>query len=293
MGKKINGTLVQGFLYADQLNPVAELDGAGNVVSTFVYGTRANTPDYMLKDGATYRIVSDHLGSVRVVVNSADGAIAQRMDYAASGNVVYDSNPGFQPFGFVGGIHDRHTGLTRFGARDYDPQTGRWTAKDPILFAGGDTNLYRYAAGDPVNWVDPGGLYRWEVHFEMTYYWALDAGFDAFQAHRVARANQGMDDNWRTMPWNPFTGTPLHFRDRGDIARELWDSIADCDFEAFGRALHSWQDSYSHAPFRSVFGHFWTSEPDDYDPTSGREINMEATTRMWMGLMANRVSGSQ
>ena len=34
--------------------------------------------------------------------------------------------------------------LVRFGARDYDPTIGRWTAKDPIDFAGGDTNLYGY-----------------------------------------------------------------------------------------------------------------------------------------------------
>ena len=49
------------------------------------------------------------------------------------------------------------TQLIRFGARDYDPETGRWTAKDPILFAGGDTNLYGYVINDPVNWVDPEG----------------------------------------------------------------------------------------------------------------------------------------
>jgi RHS repeat-associated protein len=48
-----------------------------------------------------------------------------------------------------------------FGARDYDPYTGRWTARDPILFAGGDSNLYRYAAGDPINFVDPTGLDIW------------------------------------------------------------------------------------------------------------------------------------
>jgi hypothetical protein len=45
-----------------------------------------------------------------------------------------------------------------FGARDYDPTTGRWTAPDPIGFDGGDANLYRYAAGDPVNGLDPTGL---------------------------------------------------------------------------------------------------------------------------------------
>jgi RHS repeat-associated protein len=61
------------------------------------------------------------------------------------------------PFGFAGGLVDGDTGLVRFGARDYDPQTGRWTAKDPILFGGGDTNLYGYVWGDPVNYIDENG----------------------------------------------------------------------------------------------------------------------------------------
>jgi RHS repeat-associated protein len=55
-------------------------------------------------------------------------------------------------------IYDPDTGLVRFGARDYDPETGRWTARDPIDFSGGDTNLYGYVADDPVNFVDPTGL---------------------------------------------------------------------------------------------------------------------------------------
>jgi hypothetical protein len=46
----------------------------------------------------------------------------------------------------------------RFGARDYDAETGRWTAKDPILFAGGDTNLYGYVLNDPISYIDPRGL---------------------------------------------------------------------------------------------------------------------------------------
>ena len=50
------------------------------------------------------------------------------------------------------------SGLVRFGYRDYDPDTCRWTAKDPIFFAGGDTDLYGYVLNDPVNWVDPLGL---------------------------------------------------------------------------------------------------------------------------------------
>jgi RHS repeat-associated protein len=157
IGKKVNGQLVQGFLYRDQLNPIAELDGSGNVVSRFVYGEKSNVPSYMVKGGVTYRILSDHLGSPRLVINTSSGEIVQRMDYDEFGNVVNDTNPGFQPFGFAGGIYDLHTGLVRFGARDYDAETGRWTAKDPIGFNGGQANLYAYTLNDPINFIDPNG----------------------------------------------------------------------------------------------------------------------------------------
>lgn len=105
IGKKINGSLVQGFLYQDQLKPVAELDGNGAVVSRFVYADKANVPSYMIKGGQTYRIISDHLGSPRLVVNTGTGEVIQRMDYDAFGNVTEDTNPGFQPFGFAGGLY--------------------------------------------------------------------------------------------------------------------------------------------------------------------------------------------
>jgi len=158
IGKKVNGTLAQGFLYRNQLAPVAELDGAGNVVSRFIYGTRINVPDYMVRAGTTYRLLTDHLGSVRLVLDTATGATAQRLDYDEFGQITQDTNAGFQPFGFAGGLYDQHTKLTRFGARDYDAFTGRWTTKDPIRFAAGDVNLYGYVLNDPVTFVDPTGL---------------------------------------------------------------------------------------------------------------------------------------
>jgi RHS repeat-associated protein len=122
-----------------------------------LYASRTNVPAFMIRDGVTYRILADHLGSPRLVIDAATGAVAQTLGYDEMGNVLSDNTPGFQPFGFAGGLYDADTELVRFGTRDYDPSTGRWTAKDPSLFAGGTTNLYEYSFNDPTNFIDPEG----------------------------------------------------------------------------------------------------------------------------------------
>jgi RHS repeat-associated protein len=170
IGKKVDGTLVQGFLYQSQLRPIAELNGSGAVVSRFVYATGINVPDYMIKGGVTYRILKDHLGSPRLVIDVATNTVAQEMEYDAFGNVTQDTNPGFQPFGFAGGLYDRDTKLVRFGARDYDAETGRWATKDPISFSGGDPNLYSFVKNNPLKYIDPRGLWGlgWNAGVEVS-----------------------------------------------------------------------------------------------------------------------------
>jgi RHS repeat-associated protein len=158
IGKRVDGTLTRRWLYQGELRIAAELDAGGAVSTRFVYGLKANVPEYMVKGAATYRLITDHLGSVRLVVDSATGEVAQRMDYDEWGKVTADTNPGFQPFGYAGGLYDPDTGLVRFGTRDYDAGTGRWTAKDPIGFGGGDANLYAYVGGNPISYTDPTGL---------------------------------------------------------------------------------------------------------------------------------------
>jgi|GEM_PF-731154 len=139
---------------------IAELDSAGALVSRFIYGSRANVPDAVVKYSGsgtkTYRILSDQAGSPRLVINVNDQTDRPyRASYDEFG-VVTGSGLSFIPFGFAGGLYDEDTGLLRFGARDYDPSIGRWLSKDPSLFRGG-FNLYAYSNNDPVNYIDTDG----------------------------------------------------------------------------------------------------------------------------------------
>ena len=81
------------------------------------------------------------------------------MDYDSFGvrNRAAETGAFEIPIGFAGGLEDPVTGLVRFGLRDYEPATGRWTARDPILHDGG-INLYAYSGSDPVAKRDPSGL---------------------------------------------------------------------------------------------------------------------------------------
>ncbi|MFA5260384.1 MAG: RHS repeat-associated core domain-containing protein [Candidatus Omnitrophota bacterium] len=157
IAKKINGSITEKYLWSGLTRLLAVYDGADNLLMRFEYA-EARMPVAMTQGGNKYYLVYDQVGSLRAVTDST-GTVIKRVDYDTFGNILSDSNLAFKvPFGFAGGLHDRDTGLVRFGARDYDPQIGRWTAKDPIGFAGGDDDLYGYTLDDPVNFVDPLGL---------------------------------------------------------------------------------------------------------------------------------------
>ena len=152
---------------------------------SFVYATRANIPDYIVKKSGssqiTYRVIADHLGTPRLLVNVASGAVAHRLDLDEWGNVTSENgDTTLHPFGFAGGVWDRETALVRFGARDYDAETGRWTARDPIGLAAGDTNLYAYAGNNPLNLRDPNGL--WIVQAAGA---AVGAGFNMYDTWKA------------------------------------------------------------------------------------------------------------
>lgn len=97
----------------------------------------------------------------------------------------------FPTFWVCWGIIDDQTGLVRFGARDYDAATGRWTTKDPIGFGGGSLNLYSYVDADPVSRFDPTGLGFWLAwhrvvplpHYHSLIWWQPGDTFDPSAPH--------------------------------------------------------------------------------------------------------------
>ena len=160
IAKIVDGTTVEKYLWQGLTRLLAVYDGSNNLIMRFEYAD-GRMPVAMTRGGATYYLTYDQVGSLRVVADSA-GNVVKRIDFDSFGNIINDSNTAFDmPFGFAGGLHDRDTGLVRFGYRDYDPDIGRWTAKDPIGFAGGDTDLFGYVLNDPVNLIDPYGLVNW------------------------------------------------------------------------------------------------------------------------------------
>ena len=110
--------------------------------------------------------LADHLGTIRDLVthNSTTHAntVANHRNYDAFGNLASETNAAIdQVFGYTGRQFDESTGLQNNLNRWYDPLTGRWISEDPIGFAAGDMNLYRYVANSPLDFVDPEGLNRW------------------------------------------------------------------------------------------------------------------------------------
>ncbi len=160
VAKRVNGTITEKYLWQGATTLLAVYDGSDNLLQRFEYAD-GRMPVAMAAAGQVYYLAYDQVGSLRAIFDTAGNEV-KKIDYDSFGNILSDSNPTFAvPFGFAGGLHDRDTGLVRFGARDYDPATGKWTAKDPIDFAGGDFNLYGYTLGDPINLIDADGLLTW------------------------------------------------------------------------------------------------------------------------------------
>ncbi|MBQ7589898.1 MAG: RHS repeat-associated core domain-containing protein [Verrucomicrobia bacterium] len=160
----------------DGMNLVADYDAVNcRILRTYTYGPGVDNIQSMTiynEDDTTetYYYIKDASNTVHVLVDE-DGLIVEYYYYDAFGNLkiknenyqwIPKSNYGNR-FLFQGREYDYDTALYYFRARWYEPETGRWLSPDPIGISGG-LNLYAFCGNDPVNFVDPMGLWPdWDV----------------------------------------------------------------------------------------------------------------------------------
>ena len=106
--------------------------------------------------GRVFWPLTDNLGTVRDLVGT-DGSLIEHYRYDAFGNIV-EGNSAFTRYLYTGREFDESTGLQYNRNRWYDSVSGRWLSEDPLGFAAGDANLYRYVGNSPTNFRDPSGL---------------------------------------------------------------------------------------------------------------------------------------
>ena len=192
-------------------NTTRQITGNSDITDPFDWQTLIST---LTLNGKSFVSTFDATTRVRTLNTPEGRSATTTLNYAPFGEIIVDTNPGFQPFGFAGGVYDVDTGLTRFGARDYDARAGRWTASDPLLFAGSFSNLYAYVDNDPINYADPSGrkkkLYKNErVIFEMGGY---RVEYHNFQIPILDVQSYHFSETWpdvRDRPKEPASKSPL------------------------------------------------------------------------------------
>ncbi|MGA5267209.1 polymorphic toxin-type HINT domain-containing protein [Streptomyces lydicamycinicus] len=118
----------------------------------------------VLADDGTYTVtLADRLGTGQLAINAADQSLTQRRSLPFGGlrGAKPTNWPGSK--GYVGGTDDTaDTGLTHLGAREYDPETGRFLSVDPLMNLADSESLngYTYAGSTPMTDSDPSGLMR-------------------------------------------------------------------------------------------------------------------------------------
>ncbi|MEV0964718.1 RHS repeat-associated core domain-containing protein, partial [Streptomyces sp. NPDC049910] len=113
--------------------------------------------------GVRQLMLTDHHGTSNTVVDMAAVGMPVTRRKSLPFGEERGAAPGEWPGdrGFVGGTKDKDTGLTRLGAREYDPSTGRFLSVDPMVDYSqpATMNPYAYSNNAPATFSDPEGLF--------------------------------------------------------------------------------------------------------------------------------------
>jgi RHS repeat-associated protein len=213
-----------------------------------------------------------------LAMTDANGIVVWRADYKPFGEEQSITGTIENNEKFVGKEKDKETGMYYFGARYMRPEIGRFITTDPVgpvdprtsktnyemLVNPQKLNRYAYALNNPYRYLDPDGRYERDVHYSLTYYLAVKAGFNRNQATQIASANQGVDESSVT---GPFVGREArrdyHFVTPERLNQMLQAAYTTGDLSLLGQFLHAFQDTYSHAGYGPTIGHLLAGTAPD------------------------------
>jgi RHS repeat-associated protein len=156
-GADVQAATTERYVYGGDQNIDLIFDESGNVSHRYLFGAGVDQIEADESGGSVLWALTDHLGSVRDVVDNA-GVVQNHIVYDAFGGVTSQSNASVVfRYGYTARELDAESGLQYNRARYLDSFNGRFISEDPISFAGGDANLYRYARNFPTIFVDPSG----------------------------------------------------------------------------------------------------------------------------------------
>jgi len=182
-----------------------------------------------------------------------DGNVVTQYNYSPFGQTEVIGTDIPQPFRFTGREYDPETDLYFYRARYYSPDMRRFISEDPIRFAAGDVNFYAYVGSNPVNFIDPLGLWKKDVHYDLTYQLARSECGDDL-AKQIAAADNAVDTNLATRPTSLARYRTYHYRSLSDGLKTVGQAK---DASSFGAALHTVQDYYSHVATEKEPGEFY------------------------------------
>jgi RHS repeat-associated protein len=150
---KTFGGTTTSFLY-DGANPVQELSGSTPTANLITGGV----DEYFQRtDSAGVRsFLTDALGST-LALTDPTGTVQTSYSFDPFGNTAVSGAATTNSYAYTGRELDP-SGIYFYRARYYSPSLGRFITEDPLGFAGGDANLYKYAGNDPLDSYDPYGL---------------------------------------------------------------------------------------------------------------------------------------
>jgi RHS repeat-associated protein len=145
------------------------VDSEWQVVAEYVWGPQGPLMQRRYNPAAqswyNHSYVQDGLGHTRLLLDGNGNAV-NRYAYDAWGNLIEYEEAVPNPFTWNGAYGYEWiplTGLYHVSAREYDPRTARWLQRDPIEASSGDPHFWRYCGNDPLNGVDPSGLFAFDV----------------------------------------------------------------------------------------------------------------------------------